>query len=383
MDSLQNFNEVLPSGPTPVTEIDIKSLAEIYDEMEVYLSVYLPVTPEHEHSNQRFINSRIQTIETALQGELRTQFQETVSMVKNYLFEKPISKERGKIIFASATNSLLHVYKIGLDIEPLMVLDTSPFLLPLAKLRDDYQDYGMVLIDSQEARIFCIRSDSMMEMDRLSTNLMNKHKKGGWSQMRFNRLRKGAIKSFLHDVGKDLQKVCQQFPNRGLVIGGPGEAKNQLVEILPSKMKENVLGLIDVSMDSPLNDLMRRGDEIALEDERIKSIASAEKLKAAVLKGGLAVYGLDAVRDALDNGRVNVLIVQKDHSIPGWICERCQNLQMDTSDQNNCSRCGGPNSRVDLVEEFYELAQRTRAEVEFVDDDFLKSVGGVGALLRY
>jgi len=39
---------------------------------------------------------------------------------------------------------------------------------------------------------------------------------------------------------------------------------------------------------------------------------------------------------------------------------------------------------VNILEELYELAQRTGAEVEFVEEDeFLRSLGGVGAILRY
>jgi peptide chain release factor subunit 1 len=39
---------------------------------------------------------------------------------------------------------------------------------------------------------------------------------------------------------------------------------------------------------------------------------------------------------------------------------------------------------VNVLEELYELAQRTGAEVEFVEEDeFLQSIGGVGAILRY
>jgi len=53
----------------------------------------------------------------------------------------------------------------------------------------------------------------------------------------------------------------------------------------------------------------------------------AEELRAEILKGGLAVRGVEATRDALSAGRVSVLVLLKDASIPGWICERCQALE--------------------------------------------------------
>ena len=49
-----------------------------------------------------------------------------------------------------------------------------------------------------------------------------------------------------------------------------------------------------------------------------------------------------------------------------------------------CPFCGAPTSGVDVVEELYELAQRTGADVDFVEEsDFLTSIGGIGAILRY
>jgi peptide chain release factor subunit 1 len=74
---------------------------------------------------------------------------------------------------------------------------------------------------------------------------MNKHKKGGWSQMRYNRLRRGAIKSFLTQLIDDLQSHEDLPRMRGLVVAGPGEAKHQFVEMLPSALKDKVLGTAD------------------------------------------------------------------------------------------------------------------------------------------
>jgi len=385
MEPREDFKRVGDMALTPVTKIDIKELAEIYDELDVYLSVYLPTASrDDEAANRAFVDTRRRAIEDALPRDQKEGFKETMAVVDDLLFGRPISGERGRIVFASAPHSFLHVYRIGVEPPRAMVLDTSPFLLPLAKLRDDYMDYGVLLLDSKEARLFCVRSDVPEEMGHLSTDLMNKHKKGGWSQMRFNRLRKGAIKSFLSEVVEDVQDSCSRHKTRGIVIAGPGDAKLQLIEMLPAEMGKKVLGTVDLPIDASKRDLVEVGDEIALEDERARSMKRAEELRAEILKGGLAVLGIEATRDALSSGRVSVLVLLKDISIPGWICERCQVLEARKLPPETCPVCGGPTSPVDVVEELYELAERTGAEVEFVEEDAcLASSEGVGALLRY
>ena len=48
-----------------------------------------------------------------------------------------------------------------------------------------------------------------------------------------------------------------------------------------------------------------------------------------------------------------------------------------------CPNCSVPLKPTDIVEEMVELAERTRAHVEFTDEAFLSEIDGVGALLRF
>ncbi|QLC48961.1 hypothetical protein HWN40_01075 [Methanolobus zinderi] len=385
MNPEEPFRKILTEAPVPVTDIDIRPLAEIYAEKNVYLSVYLPVGGrENEHPNKIFLDSRLKAIKEVVTGELLSDFEKTLEMAEEYIFEPAISGEKGRIIFASSPESFLQVYRLAVEPERSLVLDTSPYLLPLARLRADYEDYGMLLVDSQEARFVCIRSDLAEEREHLSTDLMNKHKKGGWSQMRFNRQRKEAMKSFFTEVAGNVEDTCGKLKTKGLVLAGPGNAKQQLQEMLPEEVRNSILDVIDVPMDIPKDELIESGNSVLQEEELAESNRWAKKFKSEILKGGLAVAGVKNVGQALEQARVNVLLMRRASSVPGWICERCQNLQANATPPVECDRCGGPTSKVNILEEFYELAQRTGADVEFVEeDDFPDQDYVVGALLRY
>ncbi|MDW7731970.1 MAG: Vms1/Ankzf1 family peptidyl-tRNA hydrolase [Methanolobus sp.] len=385
MEPQESFRQFISDSFLPVTEIDIRKLAEVYAEQDVHLSVYLPVNGrENEHLNRIFVDSRIKAIKNVLSPELRSEFEKTFEMVENSVFKAAVSGEKGRVIFACSSESFLHVYRLAVEPERSFVLDTSPFLLPLARLRADYEDYGVLLVDSKEARFVCVRSDIPEEKKRLSTDLMNKHKKGGWSQMRFNHLRKETMKSFFREVAENVKGTCDNLQTKGLVIAGPGDAKQQLLKMLPKDVQQHVLDLIDVPMDISGNELVEAGNAVLHETGLSTSRKMAEELKNEILRGGLGVSGMEDVREALQSGRVNVLLILKGSSVPGWICERCQNLQANARPPKKCDRCEGSTSTVDVVEELYELAQRTDARVEFVEkEDFLDSDEVVGALLRY
>jgi peptide chain release factor subunit 1 len=358
----------------PLTEIDLKALSGVHDERDTVLSVYF--TPRKE--GRSFVNSRLKLIDRAVPEDLKEAFEKTLDAIEPFLSAVPVKNERGRAVFASNDLDFFQFYRLGMEVEALVVLDTSPFLLPLGRLRNDYADYGLLLVDSREARLYLIRSNVLMEKGSASMDLMNKHKKGGWSQMRFNRLRRGAIKSFQREVVDDLKGLPDLAEMRGLVVAGPGEAKDQLVEMLPPSLKDKLLGSIDLSMDALPSELMKRvGDAAGQDDGKDAAI----KLKAAILKGLPAAYGAEEVREALLQGRVKTLVLC-DFKVPGMVCRSCR-LIPEIS-QSSCPSCGGHLSHENIAEELYELAQRTGADVAVAkDDEFLESIGGIGAMLRY
>jgi peptide chain release factor subunit 1 len=59
-------------------------------------------------------------------------------------------------------------------------------------------------------------------------------------------------------------------------------------------------------------------------------------------------------------------------------------LQASAKIPTDCKACGGHILVVDVLEKLYELAQKTGAEVEFVEPgELLDSTDIVAALLRY
>ena len=363
---------------TSLTEIDLQSLAEIRDAKDTFLTVYFGTTGGDR--DQSFVASRLSIIQKALPRDLLEAFQETLGMVETALSAPGVKGERGRVIFASASIGFLHVYRLSVEPEPLVVYDSSPFLLPLAKLKEEYEDYGLLLIDSQEARLFLVRSNLLEKNDNASIDLMNKHKKGGWSQMRYNRLRRGQIDSFFTQLIEDLQKNEDLAKMRGLVVAGPGEAKGQLIEMMPQALKDKVTGTVDISMDASSKDLLNLGKDFTHDDQLSREKVLAEKLKEAVLRGHHAAYGLAEVGNALKEGRVNCLLISEGFTLPEMICTSCQPID---SEEEKCPNSGGEAAALSL-ESLYELAERMGAEVFLVeDDDFLESLGNIGAILRY
>jgi len=210
----------------------------------------------------------------------------------------------------------------------------------------------------------------------LSVNIMKKHKKGGMSQARFNRLRHGAIHNFL----KEVVEILEKREDEQIIVAGPGTAKTQLIKLLPKNIVENIIETIDINIDDE-NELLKSSIDLVSENERQESIDAIKRLKQEILKEDLAVYGINETLNAERNGQVELLILQKDFKPQGWICEHCQIIEEGI--KNPCPYCGLKTSEVDVIEEILEFAQRTNAEIEFTDDEEIRDLGHVGGILRF
>jgi peptide chain release factor subunit 1 len=368
---------------TDLNNSDIRELSEVYDRenRDSFISLYLDIN----RPDSKFVERRKNTCESVLKGnkELSENFEKSIQMAEEHLNENDIEKgQQSLAIFASNINNFFKVYKLGMPVENLLIVDTSPYIRPLARLVDEYEPFGLVLLDSHKVKIYIVYSGIVGYQKKESIDIINKHKKGGMSQARFQRLRKGAIDHFLKDILDDVEKLFLKEQVARIIIAGPGNAKTMFNNILPPNIKSKIIDVIDMDFDEAEGRLISKAKKIALQDEKETSEKNMNILMDEILKSGLAVHGFKDTMDAAVNGQVELLFISKGYQMKGWICEKCQIV--DSGVKDKCPYCGSITSEVDVIEEIIEFAQRTSTTIEFVEDDLrLEKLGGVGGLLRF
>ncbi len=126
-----NINVLDEPRITSLTEIDLRALSEIRDAKDTFLTVYFGNTGRD--SDQSFVASRLNAIKKALPKDLLESFQKTLDMAESALSAPGVKGERGRVIFASATASFLHVYRLSVEPEPLVVWDKVAIPSPPGK----------------------------------------------------------------------------------------------------------------------------------------------------------------------------------------------------------------------------------------------------------
>ena len=83
MQPKPEFTSISPGNLVAVTEIDLGALSEIYDEMDIYLSIYMKSASTADlDASRSHISSRFRVMEKSLPSELRESFQKTVSLAQ-------------------------------------------------------------------------------------------------------------------------------------------------------------------------------------------------------------------------------------------------------------------------------------------------------------
>ncbi len=366
-------------------DIDIRELASVYDEDsdDSFVTVFINLIDKNW---KKFIDKRMRNCLKALHGraDLRENVNKTFDEMMERLEKIPhLDQERGLALVGSKKNDFYRVYQLSIPPENLFVVDSSPYIKPLALLQDEWEQFLLVFIDGTSAQIYLMGARQIEESKEVETDVMGRHKKGGWSQMRFNRLRKEAVDKFYKKVARDINEVVSEESGIvSIILAGPGKGKKEILEYLTPDQKEKVSRVLDMDKNISLADMIKNITDIVHEDEKIAGNRSVDLLQKMILTGGPAVYGLDNVVDASRNGIVRELFILKGHPIAGWICENCQAVQMGM--KKACPYCKGPTSQVDVVEEIIEFVVRSGGELEFIDESpYLESLGGVAAILRY
>jgi peptide chain release factor subunit 1 len=169
-----------------------------------------------------------------------------------------------------------------------------------------------------------------------------------------------------------------------LLVGAPQELATDVEAHLHPYLRERLAGRVhvDVENSSP-EDVLRAALPVIEEDARRREREALDRLADGVSKGRGAA-GLDDVLGAVNERRVEVLLVDDGFDASGVVCPSCGWVGGDGP--KRCPVDGAElEQRDDVTENAVELALAQSAEVLVVrhDEELAVAHGGIGAVLRF
>ena len=283
--------------------------------------------------------------------------------------------------------------------------DSEFFLEPLKDMLLDKKTYGLIVVDRSEATIGILGGKRINIVRNIQSQVPSKHRMGGQSAQRFERLIEIAAHEFYKKIADNANDAFLKLPDlQGILIGGPGATKNFFAdqEYLNHELLKKVIDTFDTGYTDEygLKELVERAKDKLLDLDLMREKRLITRLLEEIRKldGGLSCYGEDQVRNALSIGAVDALLLseglrKKRYPIE---CASCGWKEVVTSDaapeSGRCPTCGSVTvvgDGIDLVDDFYDLADKMGTKVELISSDseegemLLKAFGGIAAILRY
>ncbi|MDP7032916.1 MAG: Vms1/Ankzf1 family peptidyl-tRNA hydrolase [Planctomycetota bacterium] len=368
---------------------DLEILARVKADGSVFISLFLSTSVEEKSSREMktFLRKKVRQFEKmfASKDKVRTGFRRSLEQIEEFV-ENGLSKEtRGLAIFCSAERSFFRAFQLSVRLPNRFIVDETPHIAPLAQLVENHQHHLVVLLDSHHARILGIYFWRVIEEKRLEEEIPGKVKVGGWSQPRFQRHRRDQVQHFLKEVADQLEKSFRKDSPDNIILLGQGRIMAEFRKLLPRFLDDKVLIVDSMDITTSSQDVVRRLRPL-LEEEKARSHQEVQsQLLHRVREDYLAVGGVGETLGALQEGRVDALILASQSGHMGVRCRGCGFL-FEKGDQGDCLFCKEELEDVDLTERMVEMAEKGRSAVEFIQNPeprFLEAMDGVGAFLKY
>ncbi|RLI29251.1 MAG: peptide chain release factor 1, partial [Candidatus Hecatellales archaeon] len=188
---------------------------------------------------------------------------------------------------------------------------------PLFDLVREKETYGIMVIDGSGATYAILKGRRLEIVKSITSGISGKHRAGGQSARRFERLREVEVNEYFKRAGSYANKIFLEIPDlRGLIVGGPGPTKNDFLEgdYLHYELKRKVIAVVDTSYveEQGVKEVVAKSQEIL---KNVRYIQERELVQAFLREVGressLAAYGIEEVRRLMGLGAVEKLLLSE------------------------------------------------------------------------
>jgi peptide chain release factor subunit 1 len=353
----------------------------------------------------------------------RTHVVDSLSRVQQKLKLYKNTPERGLVIFCGAVppegggpigSEVIKVWEIEppKDLSTFLYRCDDHFHVDILKdmLKDDNL-IGFLAIDTKDAGWGLLYGNKIEVLRETSSGVAGKHRQGGQSARRFERLREMELTYYYNRIAEVTKEFfIDIYPIKGLIISGPGPTKEDFLKsnYLEYRLQNMVIAVLDTSYSGSegIREAFVKAGEVLSDFRLSEEKVLVERLFREVNnQSGKGVYGLKDIIQYLKNNVIDTLLITDDTNLYRLEikCKRCQNMQEEIIDRlkiisrktellnKPCPSCKSMDQEAisqDLVDYLSLLAAQVGTKIEVISGvteygAMLSSLGKTGAILRY
>jgi peptide chain release factor subunit 1 len=305
--------------------------------------------------------------------------------LSGHAFTRP--GERGLAAFSCANRDFFQKWTLPHGFKATLLIGPTPYLRPLQALLAQSPHAVTVLLDQHRARAYSVHGDEIADMFDVTHDTGSRIKKGGFQGKDTSRVEHRhdeAVHHHYQDAADRLLHAFQSAPFEYLILAGHLDEISGFERHLHSYVAERVAGRFRADVRTIQREEIRaKTVELVSAEETIRRDDLVRRLAgAARTNGGLAVTGLKNTLSALNDRRVQTLLVTEDFAHAGRHCEACSIL---VEKEAACPRCSAPTVEAgDVVDEAVAQTVHQGGSIRILPEGCaLAEHGKIGAMLRY
>ncbi len=364
------------------SENNLRELLE-FTAPDPVLSLYLNTEPSQGNADAYKLQMRTMLKEIYLPQD--------VEAVERYLNQEYDWSGRSIAMFSCYPQGFFRAFPLAIPIRSMYDVSDRPSVKQLTNLMDSYGGYGVALVDRQGARVFYFHLGELQEQEGVLGEAVKRTKRGGASSMPGRRGgtagKTRTVEEIVDRNMKDAADFAVQFFEtkrvRRVLIGGTDDNVAQFRNLLPKSWQSLIMGSFPISMTSSHTEVLEKALEAGQEAEAHREQKLVKNLINSAAKGGNAVTGIEETLSAVNDNRVQTLVIADGFRKIGYYCSSCERLMMNPN--GGCEGCGGEPERIrDVVEMAITNVLRRKGSIEVVHvNGEFEDAGNIGALLRY
>jgi hypothetical protein len=327
---------------------------------------------------------RLETID-GLSHEEKVALREDLKRLDAFLTspEAPFKGSRSLAVFCSGLGDLFEVVQLTRPVSGRVIIEPAPYVEPMVAVLERKR-WLVALVNRHSAWLLTGYPEGLRERQRVDGGWRSDTDQGGWSQARYERSVEKEAMDHLRNVADTVNRAWRrEHPDR-VALGGPQEVVARFEPLLADEVRSGVVPeKVDVDITSASEAQIRAAvEQIVNEDEQRAEAVALRRLADGVGGGRRGVEGLEGTLEALNERRVQTLLLAPNFDGPARRCASCGILLPEGT-----GRCPADGSQTQELAHVREAAveaaivQDAEVMVTRHHEDALRK--GIAAILRF
>jgi peptide subunit release factor 1 (eRF1) len=360
-------------------EQDLQELAELTSQDVPILSLYLNVDPHRRSTEEPKLALRRLLSQAAEAGAAQADIERA-----ERFFEHEYNRQgRSVACFSFQKRDFWRSYVMLVSMEDFVFVGLRPYVKPLSDVWDNYQRFGVVMVDREGARVLVYHLGALEDTAGTLGAEVRRHKQGGWAAQKLQRWEDQEGKRNLKEAAAWADEYLRERGVRRVVLSGTEHNLAEFRAVLPRALADKVIGDIGLDMSASPVEVWEHAFVVAQQAQRRAENDLLGQVVTAAHKGGAGAIGLADTLHALQTGRVYHLLVDRGLHVPGFLCSNCAAVVIEPVPA--CPYCAAKLAPVgDAVNLALHRALEAGLKVSVLEPGpELAQAGRMAAVLRY